>query len=408
MLILHANIMLVNNRDNLPGGATGQLRYQTRNKFGAVLMACKPISLVAYNAERLFLQWLDANRAQLYQLHGKQLREYGFWLVTRSYSAPSASINAWLNAKTQISISAKAKASMLGNLGQKLSYTDSDQDSGWTHYISKTDKGITLFIDGLFVSSWDWKLEGLKLSLPKIGNAEESPHERHGEFQRRRMSSMQLDVDQSWSSKENRANEKDRRRSHDTSAQPITRKPSEMKPGQKTVSRAEYAPIPNPPLRNHHDNSNLHVPLRSRHSSSQRATWYSAHDTTEGGQQEQEHEAKDHDDSRSNHSHQTERPSRDNTAEARQFSGETNVNRESHNGNRSSRDFSSSMPPSIDVQGVDPSVLKDLGINHTLSRTQSMHSQLRQESLPRSPISSRVPSLRHESRRLSLEQSSEH
>ena len=69
------------NRDNLPAGADAHIRYQSDSSFGAVLMTQRPITLTAYNDERLFLDWLEKNKPTLLEQYGQQLRKYGMWIV---------------------------------------------------------------------------------------------------------------------------------------------------------------------------------------------------------------------------------------------------------------------------------------------------------------------------------------
>ena len=152
--------------DNQPAGAEADVKYTSANKFGAVLMTKKPITLTAYNDERLFSAWLEANRGELYKLHGAELKKYGMWLVTRTYTSKGASINAWSDANKASVISTKAKAAMLGELGEDLDWQDRLSSRDWSHYAAKTKQGLVVFMDGIDMSSFDWKFEGLKQNLP--------------------------------------------------------------------------------------------------------------------------------------------------------------------------------------------------------------------------------------------------
>ena len=152
--------------DNQPGGAEAEIKYSSNSKFGAVLMTKKPVILQAYNDERLFRSWLEANRGELYKLHGAELKKYGFWLVTRTYTCRGASINAWSDAAKESVISTKAKAAMLGELGEDLNWADRMSSRDWSHYSSKTEEGLVVFMDGIDMSPFDWKLEGLRQNFP--------------------------------------------------------------------------------------------------------------------------------------------------------------------------------------------------------------------------------------------------
>ena len=152
--------------DDQPGGAEATVKYTSKSKFGAVLMTKKPITLTAYNDERLFRSWLEANRGELYKLHGSELKKYGMWLVTRTYTAAGASINAWSDSNKASEISTKAKAAMLGELGENLNWQDRLASRDWSHYLARTKEGLVVFMDGVDMSPMDWKLEGFKQNFP--------------------------------------------------------------------------------------------------------------------------------------------------------------------------------------------------------------------------------------------------
>lgn len=161
--------------NNQPAGAEAQVSYTSKSKFGAVLMTHRGITLKAYNDERLFLAWLENNKKRLYELHGTQLKRYGMWIVTRTYSWLSASINAWSDNNKSAVISTKAKAAMLGELGEEVDWADKLSSRDWSRYSSKTKEGIVVFIDGIDMSPMDWKMEGFKQGVANIGTAAVSP-----------------------------------------------------------------------------------------------------------------------------------------------------------------------------------------------------------------------------------------
>ena len=122
----------------IPTGADAHVKYQSRKSFGAVLIARNPVEVTAYNDECLFEQWIEDNKAQLYNRFGHQLKKYGLWIVTVTYTAPGCSINAWMNKDKHAVLSAKAKAAMVGDLGAELVWTDMITDKDWCHYTAKS------------------------------------------------------------------------------------------------------------------------------------------------------------------------------------------------------------------------------------------------------------------------------
>ena len=152
-------------RQNMTVGADAHIKYTNKEKFGAVLMTHKPITLTAYNAERLFCAWIASNKSLLYARHGPELRKYGLWVVTRTYTAPQASINAWMDTNRAAVVSMKMKASMLGELGEDLSWEDKLTDKGWSHYANRDKGGVVVFVDGIDVSKFEWRKEGVRQAI---------------------------------------------------------------------------------------------------------------------------------------------------------------------------------------------------------------------------------------------------
>ena len=153
-------------RNTIPMGADAHIKYKSKDSFGAVLIAQKPITLTSFNDEPLFQSWLSANKALLSSSHGPQLRRHGLRIVTKTYTAPSCSINAWEDKDKEANMSMKTKANMMGELGGELDWTDRVTDKDWSHYSGK-DKGdtVVVFFDGIEVPTWEWWLEGLRTSI---------------------------------------------------------------------------------------------------------------------------------------------------------------------------------------------------------------------------------------------------
>jgi hypothetical protein len=129
-------------------------------------MTQKPVRLQAYNNERLFIAWLDANKGKLYEKFGSELKKYGLWIVTRTYNAPGCSINIWNDNASSIIVSLKAKAYMLGELGEELGWQERLRDKDWCHYKATDPRhGLVVFMDGIEVKPADWWLQGVKDTL---------------------------------------------------------------------------------------------------------------------------------------------------------------------------------------------------------------------------------------------------
>ena len=128
-----------------------------------MLITQKPVTLTSYNDETLFQSWLVANKAQLSALHGSELRRYGARIVTRTYTCPGCSINAWDAKGKEANVSMKAKASMVGELGEDLDWSERLVDKDWSHYYGQ-NKGdnVVVFFDGIEVPASTWWWEGLR------------------------------------------------------------------------------------------------------------------------------------------------------------------------------------------------------------------------------------------------------
>jgi len=144
------------------------------------LIAQNPVTLTTYNDETLFRRWLSQNAAKLSASHGSQLRHYGLWLVTRTYAAPKASINAWLDKDKEANMSVKVKASMMGELGGNLDWTDKLTDKDWSHYGElKKGQGIVLFFDGIEIPAYQWWWQGIKGGLGRKDTQKVPVHTRN-------------------------------------------------------------------------------------------------------------------------------------------------------------------------------------------------------------------------------------
>lgn len=152
--------------NTIPVGADAHIKYRSKHSFGAVLVTQKPITLTSFNDEILFESWLDSNKALLSLSYGSQLRRHGLVIVTRTYTAPCCSINAWEDRKNEASMSVKLKANMMGELGDTLDWTDRLTDQDWSHYSGKGEGDtVVVFFDGIEVPAWDWWLEGVRTSV---------------------------------------------------------------------------------------------------------------------------------------------------------------------------------------------------------------------------------------------------
>lgn len=93
----------------------------------------------------------------------------------------------------------KAKASMLGELGGDLDWTEKLTDKDWSHYTGK-DKGntVVVFFDGIEIPTWEWWWQGLKGSVERADASKQSrcgspPFRAHGTT--RRQSSLRSPKD---------------------------------------------------------------------------------------------------------------------------------------------------------------------------------------------------------------------
>ena len=153
-------------RDGLPGGGAASVRYTSKANFGAILIAQKPVTMISYNDETLFRHWINTNYSTLAQLHGVELSKYGLWLVTRTYTTPRLSINAWQSKDKDAEISVKAKAEMMGDAGAEVSWADKSTDKDWSHH--SAPEGVVAFFDGINIAGWQWYGAGVKARIKKL------------------------------------------------------------------------------------------------------------------------------------------------------------------------------------------------------------------------------------------------
>ena len=150
-------------RADLPAGAEAAIRYASKTRFGAILIAQKPVTLTSYNDETLFRHWIRTNHAKLAQLHGVELSRYGLWLVTRTYTTPRASINAWEDKDKDANMSVKVKANMMGDLAGDVDWSEKSSDKDWAHY--SAPQGVVAFFDGIHIPSFQWWFDGVKARI---------------------------------------------------------------------------------------------------------------------------------------------------------------------------------------------------------------------------------------------------
>ena len=182
---LELTIRLTACSNNIPVGAGAHIKYKSNHSFGAVLITKNPITLTSYNDEILFQSWLTANKSLLSSTYGHQLRHHGLIVVTRTYTSPCCSINAWIDRDKEANMSVKAKANMMGELGEELDLTDRLTDQDWSHYSGK-DKGdtVVVFFDGITVPPWEWYLESLRTSISRSDASEDRSPSRSSDTQR--------------------------------------------------------------------------------------------------------------------------------------------------------------------------------------------------------------------------------
>ena len=167
----------------IPAGADAHVKYKSSKSFGAVLIPRNPVELTAYNDETAFTQWLESNKMLLYRKHARELKQYGLWIITATYTAQECSINAWLDKDKEATVSVKLKAAMLGELGDTVDWTDKLTDKDWSHYAGtqygkedgKSDgPSIVLFYNGIEVKPYEWWLQGVRSVLWTIFKSKEN------------------------------------------------------------------------------------------------------------------------------------------------------------------------------------------------------------------------------------------
>ena len=260
--------------DTEPGGASAEVKYTSNAKFGAVLMTQKPITLTAFNDERLFRCWLEDNRGQLYDLHGSELKRYGMWLVTRTYTCRGCSINVWSDNNKASVLSTKAKAAMLGELGEDLNWTDRLASRDWSHYHSASKEGVVVFMDGIDMTPLEWRLEGFRQKVPgtKARDRSLSRHRQQDVRKRRASAGASGDAIPAMAIISDAADGNGQRRGSPARSSPHSSPPSAASPALKAIQATDTLQLHAPRRRS------LSQGRRSRQDAqteNKRITWYS-------------------------------------------------------------------------------------------------------------------------------------
>ena len=62
-------------------------------------------------------------------------------------------------------VTLKAKAAMLGELGEDLNWSDKLSDKDWCHYKASSDKGLVVFMDGIEIKPYEWWMDGIRQNI---------------------------------------------------------------------------------------------------------------------------------------------------------------------------------------------------------------------------------------------------
>ncbi|MCJ1246416.1 hypothetical protein MMC30_003623 [Trapelia coarctata] len=136
------------NGQGIPAEAKAVFKYSTSTGFGAILLTAPPMVKKAYLYESPFQQWVKQNVQQIDQLRGPEVRQYGLWIVTSTWSTSQCSINAWKQASKEVVVGFKAR--VFGEeFGPEGQWFEDEMDTDWTHYSGDDERRMVVFIGAL-------------------------------------------------------------------------------------------------------------------------------------------------------------------------------------------------------------------------------------------------------------------
>lgn len=116
----------------MPSSVKAVCEYKSNNSFGAVLLTAPAVTREAYYHKSSFRSWESKNAKLVLSLY-PEVREYGLWIITGTWSATECSITAWKNQEEKVSVGFGAGAPDVANIDTSAGWYAGSSSGGWTN-----------------------------------------------------------------------------------------------------------------------------------------------------------------------------------------------------------------------------------------------------------------------------------
>jgi hypothetical protein len=116
----------------VPLEAGSCFRFETGTSAGSVLLTNGPVSHSRYYHEAPFKQWIAANSKSILN-ERPEVRDYGLWVVTSTWSVAEAAINCWSGRQKGVDVGFNFKVVEIGELAPKGGWYHAGESDGWIH-----------------------------------------------------------------------------------------------------------------------------------------------------------------------------------------------------------------------------------------------------------------------------------
>lgn len=114
-----------------------------------------------------YKKWIEQNFDTLHSNGEKELKRYGLWVITETYSTAACLIQTWTGKTREIKLDLKADAMMAGKLGPSFGWSrDQNCDALSLHVNEDSESRVVAFCSGLRYMFRRWK--GVKYEVREL------------------------------------------------------------------------------------------------------------------------------------------------------------------------------------------------------------------------------------------------
>ncbi|KAI9695007.1 MAG: hypothetical protein M1822_000624 [Bathelium mastoideum] len=142
-------------------GVGSCFRFETSTSNASVLLVNGAVSHRRYYHEAPFKDWVAANAKRILE-ERPEVREYGLWVVTSTWSAAEAAINCWSGRQKGVDVGFNVNVVEIGELAPKGSWYHAGGSDGWIRVKGDEESGEKVLFFGGLRFHWRRIIGGLK------------------------------------------------------------------------------------------------------------------------------------------------------------------------------------------------------------------------------------------------------